>query len=42
MKRVDQDNSEIGSRPSGMPGGLMDSGMQIEHVGNVATGNGKK
>jgi hypothetical protein len=41
MKRVDQDHGEIGSRPAGMPGGMMDHGMVIDHVGGVATG-GKK
>lgn len=34
--RVDQDRGEIGSRPSGMPSGLMTEGMKIEHVGGEA------
>ena len=33
MKRVDLDNGEIGSRPSGMPKDMNDRGMRIEHVG---------
>lgn len=31
--RVNQDKGEIGSRASGMPSGLLDDKMQIEHVG---------
>ncbi len=34
MKRVDVHKGEIGSRSSGLPKGLMDEGMQIEHVQN--------
>lgn len=36
MKRVDVHKGEIGSRSSGMPKGLLDEGMSIEHVGNSA------
>jgi hypothetical protein len=38
MKRVDVHKGEIGSRSSGMPKGLMDEGMSIEHVSNRSTG----
>lgn len=31
--RVNQDKGEIGSRSSGMPGGLDTSGMGLKHVG---------
>lgn len=31
--RVDQDNGEIGSRPSNMPKDIASSDMGIEHVG---------
>lgn len=34
MKRVDLDHGEIGSRPSGMPRGLDNDTMQINHVGD--------
>ena len=36
MKRVDVHKGEIGSRSSGMPDGLLDSGMSIQHVGGTA------
>ena len=36
MKRVDIHKGEIGSRSSGMPKGLLDEGMSIEHVGSTA------
>ena len=39
MKRVDVHRGEIGSRSSGMPKGLMDEGMSIEHVSNHTTGS---
>ena len=39
MKRVDVHRGEIGSRSSGMPNGLMDEGMSIEHVANRSTGS---
>ncbi len=35
--RVDQDNSQIGSRPSNAPSFESNSRMNIEHVGNNAT-----
>jgi hypothetical protein len=38
MKRVDQDNLEIGARPSGMPKGGIKSEASINHVGETATG----
>lgn len=38
MKRVDVHKGEIGSRSSGMPKGLLDEGMSIEHVGKSASG----
>jgi hypothetical protein len=38
MKRVDIHHGEIGSRSSGMPKGLNDTGMSIEHVSNRSTG----
>lgn len=42
MKRVDQDNLEIGARPSGMPkGSVKGAGMSITHVGETASGKGK-
>jgi hypothetical protein len=34
MKRVDQDNGEIGSRPSGMPKSMDGERMSINHVGD--------
>ena len=34
MKRVDQDNGEIGSRPSGMPKGWDNERMSINHTGD--------
>lgn len=34
--RVDQDNGEIGSRPSGMPSDSKSEKMTIEHVGGKA------
>ena len=40
MKRVDQDNLEIGARPSGMPKSVKSEGS-IVHVGETATGKGK-
>lgn len=40
MKRVDQDNLEIGSRPSGLPKGTKTEGMGLVHVGDTA-GKGK-
>lgn len=39
MKRVDVHRGEIGSRSSGMPKGLLDEGMSIEHVSNNSTGS---
>ena len=39
MKRVDVHKGEIGSRSSGMPKGMMDEGMAIEHVSNHSTGS---
>lgn len=42
MKRVDQDHGEIGSRPSGMPGAMIDGSLEIKHVGNgTGYGNGR-
>ena len=40
MKRVDQDNLEIGARPSGLPKDVKSAGMGIVHVGDTATGKG--
>lgn len=37
MKRVDQDNLEIGARPSGMPKSVKSEGS-IVHVGDTASG----
>lgn len=34
MKRVNVHKGEIGSRSSGMPKGLMDESMSLEHVAN--------
>lgn len=39
MKRVDVHRGEIGSRSSGMPSGLMDEGMTIDHVANQRPGS---
>ena len=39
MKRVDVHRGEIGSRSSGMPKGMMDDAMQIEHVQNHFEGS---
>lgn len=36
--RVDQDNGQIGSRPSSAPSFESNSRMNIEHVGNNASG----
>jgi hypothetical protein len=36
--RVNQDNGDIGSRPSSAPSFESNSRMTIEHVGNNATG----
>lgn len=35
MKRVDVHRGEIGSRSSGMPKGLDNGGLSIEHVGGT-------
>lgn len=37
--RVDQDMSEIGARPSGMPKMMMTEGMAIQHVGSGVDGS---
>lgn len=37
MKRVDVHKGEIGSRSSGLPKGLLDEGMGIEHVASAHT-----
>ena len=42
MKRVDVHRGEIGSRASGMPKGLMENGMSLDHVSNRSTGDSKK
>ena len=39
MKRVNVHHGEIGSRASGMPAGLMDEGMTIDHVSNQRPGS---
>ena len=39
MKRVNVHKGEIGSRSSGMPKGLMDAGMALDHVSNRSTGS---
>jgi hypothetical protein len=39
MKRVGQDNLEIGARPSGLPKGVKAERMGISHVGDT-TGKG--
>ena len=41
MKRVDQDNLEIGARNSGMPKNAKSEGMGITHVGDTAGGKGR-
>ena len=41
MKRVDQDNLEIGARPSGMPKDAKSQNLSIVHVGESAGGKGK-
>ena len=38
IKRVGTKNTEIGARPSGMPGSVKSEGMTIEHVGGKAGG----
>lgn len=35
MKRVDLEQGEIGSRPSGMPKGMDNGQMSIGHVGDM-------
>ena len=37
--RVDQDNGEIGSRPSGLPKDITSSRMGIQHVGSGVSGS---
>ena len=37
MKRVDIHRGEIGSRSSGMPKGLLNEGLGIDHVSNHHT-----
>ena len=39
MKRVDVHRGEIGSRSSGMPKGLLDESMGLDHVSNHSTGS---
>ena len=39
MKRVDVHKGEIGSRSSGMPKGLLDESMGLDHVSNHSTGS---
>jgi hypothetical protein len=39
MRRVDVHKGEIGSRTSGMPKGLMDEQMTIDHVANQNPGS---
>lgn len=36
VKKIDQDNMDIGARPSGMPKDVKSDGLTISHVGGTA------